>query len=118
MFPLSLFCDVHLSQTEVDFEEQEMSTVGSAFFEDYEVLISSRNKRMWLTPKPQQQAGPHNDFGVSFAYVDGKLVVRKLLKGSDAARYLNVGDEVVSWAGKSYASLRACLGIRILAKLS
>ena len=99
------FGGVQLDSATISFEEQEMSTVGSGFFEDYDVVISWKKKRMWLIPKATNAIRLYMDHGVTFAYTDDQLVVRKLQKGSAAARYLKIGDHVISFDGQSYESL-------------
>lgn len=97
--------DISLTNEIVDFSKGS-STIGLNFLKNYNIILDWSNKNMLLSNHKEYQNSTINDFGFSWMFADGNLVVGSLTEGSHAEVLgLKLNDKIIEINEENYSEL-------------
>jgi hypothetical protein len=91
------FGEVSLKDTRVEFSEDEnVSTIGSEFLENYDVIINWFDYEIILIKKKELNTLETSSYGFSYRYSKNDIVIDKLLNNSKAEKAgLKINDRII-----------------------
>lgn len=104
------FGEVSLKDTHVEFsEDDKVSTIGSEFLENYDVIINWSDYEIILIKKKESSTLETSSYGFGYRYSNNNIVIDKLLNNSKAEKEgLKINDRIIrinnTFFGKVLAS--------------
>ena len=91
------FGEVELTKTKVSFSENEnVSTIGSQFLENYDVIFNWFDFEIILTKKKDHHLFDLSTYGFSYGHSNGHITIDKLFENSSATEAgLKIGDTII-----------------------
>ena len=81
------FGEVSLKNRSVDFSEDEnVSTIGSEFLENYDVIINWMDYEIILIKKKEWSTSEIPSYGFTYRYNSNHLIIDKLFNNSEAKK--------------------------------
>ncbi|WP_299764302.1 aspartyl protease family protein [uncultured Dokdonia sp.] len=91
------FGEVSLKDTHVKFsEDDKVSTIGSEFLENYDVIINWPDYEIILIKKKESSTLETSSYGFGYRYSNNNIVIDKLLNNSKAEKEgLKINDRII-----------------------
>lgn len=98
--------DVVIKNTVVTFTNKGSKTIGTNFFENYDLVFNWFTKELLLLKRKEYNNSTLSTFGFSHGFKENKLIVKKIYENSSAAKQgLQLDDQIVKIGETEYGEI-------------
>lgn len=80
-------------------------TIGSAFLRNYNTIIDWESRKIYLEDIGVRDTISYSSYGFGKNFIDGKVVISRLVKSSSAAELMELGDQIIAYQGEDWRQL-------------
>lgn len=91
------FGEVEVNNLKISFSENEhTSTIGSAFLENFEVILDWSDYELILVKKNELKDSNLHSYGIDYGYTNKSIFIKKIFVNSSAEKAgLNINDKII-----------------------
>ncbi len=98
--------NIDLNDQIVKFSKSSTSTIGTAFYKNFDLIMNWKDKELLLSPHTNYENNKFIQKGISWNFRDGALKISALLKESEADKLgIQLGDRIIEIDGKDYSNI-------------
>jgi len=97
--------EIGLNNQIINFSKSPVSSIGTAFFRNYDLVMNWEDKELLLSPHTEYDNQQFIHGGFNVHYQDDALIVASLIKESEAEKLgIQLGDKIIQIDGKDYSN--------------
>lgn len=99
------FGDFVVNDNLVYSDKSTIHRIGLGFFKDYRIILNWDKKRIKILDVRSDFKKDYETFGYTISHEDSKIIISSIIEQTSAAKYLKIGDQLLSINEKNLSSI-------------